>query len=207
QRLPSFLTSVGAQPLLAWSPNEDFLAIGGDNNTVQVYSYPARQIVTTYNEHTDTITALAWSPDGTLLASGSRDTTTRLWEPHSGQTKLVYQGQSGKIASLDWSPDSTRLVSTADDQTAKIWRVNTGTTLATYHGPGGGPIGQASWSHDAQTIAVYGGNANIYLLDPQTGQVRTSFASGVAYSLSWSPDDTRIVTGNYFNVAQVWRVG
>jgi len=206
QRLSSLNTPAGAVAKLTWSPDERYLAVGGSDNKVRVYTYPGWNIVTTYQDHTDAIKALAWAPNGQTIASGSADTTVRLWEPLSGHTKLIYQGHSNTIGSLSWSSDSTRIVSTAFDQTAKVWQVSTGTTLYTYNAPGGAPIGEASWSHNDRTIAVYGGDANIYLLDAQTGKVQGSYFTGVVFSLSWSPDDTRIVTGSYNKVAQIWRI-
>jgi eukaryotic-like serine/threonine-protein kinase len=207
QRLSSLNTPASVVAMLTWSPDERYLAVGGSDNKVRVYTYPGWNIVTTYQDHTDAIKALAWAPNGQTIASGSADTTVRLWEPLSGHTKLIYQGHSNTIGSLSWSSDSTRIVSTAFDQTAKVWQVSTGTTLYTYNAPGGAPIGEASWSHNDRTIAVYGGDANIYLLDAQTGKVQGSYFTGVVFSLSWSPDDTRIVTGSYNKVAQIWRIG
>jgi WD40 repeat protein len=137
-----------------------------------------------------------------------------LWEPLTGHTKLVYTGHNARIGSLSWAPDNTRLVSTATspDQTARVWLVEGGTTLYTYPAAGGAPIGEAMWSHDGHTIAVYGGDAEIYLLNAQTGKNKQRFFSGVVLSLSWSPDDTRIVTGNEGagvtdDVARIWQVG
>lgn len=214
QRVSQFAAQLYGIPLLAWSPDERYLAVGGSDSMVRVYSYPAWQVVTQYQGHTDSITALAWSPDGKTIASGSQDTTVRLWEPLGGHTSLVYTGHSARVGSLSWAPDATRLVSTATspDQTARIWRIEAGTTLSVYAAPGGAPIGEAAWSHDGHTIAIYGGDAQIYLLDAQTGKERQHFFSGVVLSLSWSPDDTRIVTGNegasaVDDVARIWRVG
>ncbi|HLG63233.1 MAG TPA: protein kinase [Ktedonosporobacter sp.] len=206
QRLPSLSTRVSFVPKLAWSPDERYLAFGGGDNIVHVYQYPAWQLVASYQEHTNNITALAWSPNGQMLASGSEDTTVRVWEPLSGHTKLIYKEHSDTVGSLSWSPDSTRVVSVARDQTARVWRVDTDTTLYTYNAPGGAPLGEASWSHDSRTIAVYGGDATIYLLDAQTGAVKKSYFTGVDFSLSWSPDDTHIVTGSYDKVAKIWRI-
>lgn len=213
QRVSQFAAQTYGPSLLAWSPDERYLAVGGSDSVVRVYMYPAWQVVNLYQGHTDNITALAWSPDGKTVASGSEDTTVRLWEPLSGHTKLVYTGHSARIGSLSWAPDSTRLVSTATspDQTARAWLVDGGTTLFVYAAPGGAPIGEAMWSHDGRTIAVYGGDAQISLLNVQTGKYRQRFFSGVVLSLSWSPDDTRIVTGNEGagvadDVARVWQV-
>jgi len=214
QRVSRFAAQTYGAPLLAWSPDERYLAVGGSDSMVHIYSYPAWQVVNTYQGHTDGITALAWSPDGKTIASGSQDTTVRLWDPLNGHTNLIYTGHSARIGSLSWSPDNTRLVSTAtsSDQTARVWLVEGGTTLYIYPASGGAPIGEAMWSHDGRTIAVYGGDAEIHLLNAQTGKDRRHFPSGIVLSLSWSPDDTRIVTGNEGasvndDVARVWQVG
>ncbi|HEY1353103.1 MAG TPA: protein kinase [Ktedonobacteraceae bacterium] len=214
QRVSQFAAQTYGVSLLAWSPDERYLAVGASDSMVHVYSYPAWQVVTLYQGHTDGITTLAWSPDGKTIASGSQDTTVRLWNPLNGHTNLVYTGHSARIGSLSWAPDSTRLVSTATspDQTARVWQVEGGTTLSVYAAPAGAPIGEAMWSHDGRTIAIYGGDAQIHLLDAQTGKDRQRFFSGIVLSLSWSPDDTRIVTGNEGattadDVARVWQVG
>ncbi len=67
-------------------------------------------------------------------------------------------------------------------------------------------MGEVAWSHNDRTIATYGGDGKISLLDAQTGKVRTAYTSGVVYSLSWSPDDAYLVTGNYDNTARIWRL-
>jgi serine/threonine protein kinase len=204
QRISTLSKPASATILLAWSPDERYLAAGGGDDIVRVYRYPEWEVVTTYQEHTDFIKALAWSPDGKYLASGSSDTQVKVWEPLSGQTKLMYKEHSSDIASLSWSPDSSLVVSSAHDQTAKVWEVATGHTRYTYNAAGGAPLGEASWSHKGHLIAIYNGNAQVDILDAQTGNKRQTISTGVVYSLSWSPDDTRLVTGNYSNIAQIW---
>jgi WD40 repeat protein len=213
QLVSQFTPQIYGTGSLAWSADERYLAVGGIDSLVHVYTYPGWQPVTTYQGHTDTITTLAWSPDGQTIASGSHDTTVRLWNPLTGRQKLVYTGHSGRIRSLSWASDSARLVSTANspDQTAKVWQVDGGTTLYTYPSPGA-PIGEATWSHNNRTIAIYGGDGKIHLLNAQTGKDEQHFSSGIVLSLSWSPTDTRIVSGNEGanatdNVARIWQVG
>ena len=204
QRVASLLQTVSPAVLVAWAPNEQYIAAGGSDDIVRVYRYPEWEVVTTYQEHTDFIKALAWSPDGKYLASGSSDTQVRVWEPLSGQTQLIYKEHSSDIASISWSPDSSMVVSSAHDQTAKVWDLTTGHTHYTYNAAGGAPIGEASWSHKGHLIAVYNGNAQVDILDAQTGNKQRTISTGVVYSLSWSPDDTQLVTGSYYNKAQIW---
>jgi WD40 repeat protein len=96
------------------------------------------------------------------------------------------------------------VVSSAHDQTAKVWDLTTGHTHYTYNAAGEAPIGEASWSHKGHLIAIYNGNAQVDILNAQTGNKQRTISTGVVYSLSWSPDDTQLVTGSYYNKAQIW---
>jgi WD40 repeat protein len=205
QAQPALTNPVAPLALVAWSPDERYLAVGS-SSTVLVYRYPEWSVLTTYQGHTDTVKALAWSPDGRYIASGSTDTQVRVWEPLNGQTLLLYTEHTSDIASVSWSPDSTRVVSTAHDQTARVWELSTKQTKYTYTSSSGAPMGEARWSHHGQHIALYNGDAKVDILDATSGKVVHTLSSGVSYGLDWSPDDTRLVTANYDNTTRIWRV-
>ena len=206
QRVSQLNQPLSRVVVLSWSPDEQYIVLAGSDNIARVYAYPSWNIVTTYQEHTDSIRAIAWSPDGSRIASGSADTTVRIWEPLSGKTKLICSGHTDSVGTVAWAYDSTRLVSTANDQTARIWDITSGRTLQTYPAPGGAPIGEAQWSHDNRFLAIYGGDAKVYILDPQTLHVIRSIETGVVYSLSWSPEDKLLATANYDKTVYIWRI-
>ncbi len=206
QRLSQLDQILSRVVVLSWSPDEQYIVIGGSDNIARVYAYPSWRIVTTYQEHTNSIKAVAWSPDGSRIATGSADTTVHIWEPLSGKTKLICSGHTSDVATVAWAYDSTRLVSTAYDQTARIWDIASGRTLQTYLAPGGAPIGEAQWSHNNRFLAIYGGDAKVYILDPQTLHVIRSIETGVVYSVSWSPNDTLLATANYDKMVRIWHV-
>lgn len=66
---------------VAWSPDSAYLACGGLDNKVHVWS--ARQIDDGTDEvlegHSKAVRALAWSPTGNRLISGSADRSVQLW--------------------------------------------------------------------------------------------------------------------------------
>jgi len=206
QRLASFGHYPSPLSVVSWAPNGQYIAAGRTDNTVIIYAYPSWNVVTTYQDHTNSVKAVAWSPDGTLVASASEDTTVRIWEPLSGQTRLRCIGHTNSVMTVSWSYDSKHVVSTSSDDTARVWDVTNKQAALVYHEPGGAPIGDAVWSHNNRYIAVYGGDGILYILDAQTLQVVKQITTGVAFSQSWSPDDTRIVTGCYDKVARVWQV-
>jgi serine/threonine protein kinase len=55
----------------AVSPGSKYLALGGLDPVVQVWSVTPGKLLTTYPMHTASVRRLAWSPDGTRLASVS----------------------------------------------------------------------------------------------------------------------------------------
>jgi WD40 repeat protein len=66
-------------------------------------------------------------------------------------------------------------------------------------------MGKVAWSHNDQLIAAYPGTGSIDILDTQL-TIKRTLQAGVVYDFSWSPDDTRLATANYDNVAQIWGV-
>ena len=71
---------------LAWSPDSSRLAVGGGDEmggldepetTVRVWDVSAREVVLTFQDHADVVSALAWSPDGKRLATAGVDRTVR----------------------------------------------------------------------------------------------------------------------------------
>jgi WD40 repeat protein len=193
--------------ILSWSPDEKYLAVCKNitDYGVVIYEVATWKIVYTYQDHTDSVRAVAWSPDGKYVASGSDDTTIRVWEPFNGQTHMVYKEHSADIAALCWSSDSTKIVSTAQDYVVRIWEPETGKTLHTHQYPSRAPMGKAAWSHNNQLVATYPGTGSVDILDAQLAVKRT-IQTGVVYDFSWSPDDTRLATANYDNVAQIWSI-
>ncbi len=208
QRTGSLAKSYATNGVLSWSPDEKYLAVCTNiiDHNVIIYEVATWNIVTTYQEHTDSVHVVAWSPDGNYVASGSQDTTIRVWEPLSGKTRMIYKEHSGNITAINWSNDSTKIVSTAQDYVVRIWQPEQGNTLYTHQYPHQAPMGKVAWSHNNQFVAVYPGMGTIDILDAQL-TVKQTLRTGVTYDLSWSPDDTRIATANYDNIAQIWHVG
>lgn len=70
----------GAIDCIAFAPNDDKLATGGEDRSVKVWSIKSGEESETLQGHRYQVTAVAFSPDGALLASAGPDGTVRLWE-------------------------------------------------------------------------------------------------------------------------------
>jgi U3 small nucleolar RNA-associated protein 12 len=62
------------------SPIKDVFAIGYADGSIRVWGASTASVITTFNGHKKSVTALAFDERGTRLASGSQDTDLILWD-------------------------------------------------------------------------------------------------------------------------------
>lgn len=119
---------------------QDFLALGGTDNRVHIWSLRENRRVQILDEHTDNVSTLAFSRDGTRLASGSHDGTVRLWrvDPEYGRFEAApnspFQGHTVDVIDVEFSPDGKSLMSTGFDQVVRIWDLETGSMKGVLEG-------------------------------------------------------------------------
>ena len=189
------------------SPNGRYLAFGGFfSDDIQIFDVVTQSKLRSLTGHTDSIWSLAWSHNGRFIASGSADATARVWDWNTGKSLLIYDKQGDTVRSVSWSPDDTRIVSGGLTGPVYIWASDTGQTLLTYGSQNDFENLATVWSHHGKYIASSGGSdARIHIWNAQNGQLLTTFPAIATNSLSWSPNDSRIVTANN-NIAQVWQI-
>ncbi|XP_032572828.1 fizzy-related protein homolog [Drosophila sechellia] len=99
---------------LQWSPSNRYLASGGSDNRLLVWTDDRPEPIYAFDEHKAVVKALGWSPHKSgLLASGggSADRCLRFWNVLTG--KLVKCINTGaQISNLAWARDSRELVTT-----------------------------------------------------------------------------------------------
>ncbi|XP_034944350.1 fizzy-related protein homolog [Chelonus insularis] len=99
---------------LKWSPDNQYLASGGNDNRLYVWNLHSLAPVQTYTEHLAAVKAIAWSPHHHgLLASGggTADRCIRFWNTLTGQPMQCVDTGS-QVCNLAWSKHSSELVST-----------------------------------------------------------------------------------------------
>ena len=97
---------------LKWSPDNQYLASGGNDNKLFVWNTNSTQPVHTYTEHIAAVKAIAWSPHHHgLLASGggTADRCIRFWNTLTGQPMQSVDTGS-QVCNLAWSKHASELV-------------------------------------------------------------------------------------------------
>lgn len=117
---------------VAFSPDSKYLAVGRDDNNVEVWDIATNTNVYTYSGHTGNIFTVAWSPDGKRIASGGADATVQVWDALTGGHEYTYRGHldfywghftSGQeVDTLAWSPNGKQIASGGTDKTVQVWQ-------------------------------------------------------------------------------------
>lgn len=121
-----------------------FLAGGGGDRTVRLWSLTSGTLVQTLHGHAQGVMALALSPDGTLLATAYQDHQVRLWTMATRTLQSVLHGHTDEIEALAWgvAPTGERLLLASGDVEQKIhlWEPVPGRLCQTL-------VGDAGWIH------------------------------------------------------------
>ncbi len=113
---------------LAWSPDGNFIASAGADQTVQISNgVDGTPILPFFNAHRNTqhvnpVRAVAWSPDGNFIASGDTDGVVYVWKVAGRKIVFTYRGHRGAVNALAWSPDGKRIASASADSTVQVWQ-------------------------------------------------------------------------------------
>ena len=131
---------------LGFSPDGALLALGLDNNTVELRQVATGRLVRALKGYGDNVViSVAFSPNGQLLASASEnEDTVRLWDVARGELIRTLNGPE-RVNSVVFSPDGQLLASALHDGTVRLWNVETGNLLHTLEGQ--------TWAWGATSVA------------------------------------------------------
>ncbi len=105
---------------LASDASGRWLASGGADKSVKLWSLETRQIKRTYRNHSDFVSALAVSADTNLIAAASLDGTIKLWSTSSTRPQRTFTAHKARVTSIAFSANSELLASAAEDGTVRV---------------------------------------------------------------------------------------
>jgi WD40 repeat protein/predicted ATPase len=194
---------------VAFSPDGDILAGGGELQTIALWSVARKECLALLYGYNSGVLTLAFRPDGATLASAGFDRTIRLWSATRRMALARLAGHTGAIYSLAFNPDGTLLVSGSggNDRSIRLWSVARTTWLASLveHRS---PVVAVAWSSDAYTIASGSLDRTIKLWSPtSTTSVATlSGHSDAVRALAFSPDGRLLASASYDRTVRLWAV-
>lgn len=207
----------------AASPNGRYLAIGNGDKAVQVWdSATGKPIGPAITIGEDWLPAVAVSPDGNRLATAG--VNTRLWDARTGrQVGPPLSGPDAPVLALAFSPDAHRLASAGRDRTVKFWDASSGVKLREtvavadprlyaddsisslsfspdghFIAAGGMTVGLGTLLSAGMPLRIWNTDSGAAVGEPRTGNY------GTIYSVAFSPDGARVVTGGFDKFVRLW---
>lgn len=144
---------------VASSGRDPFIASGGADKLVKLWSTETMSLVRTYRGHKDFVTSVEFSSDGRLLASASLDGGLRVWSATSNRLVVPLIGHRGRINDLAFSPAGEILASAGEDGAIRLWDVRRGRTIASFDSLGGAKA--VKFSPDGLRLAVASADGSV----------------------------------------------
>jgi len=196
-----------------WNPSNTLIAKVSDTN-VEMWQVNASDPIQILSGHTDTVLTLSWSDDGNYLATGSRDGTVRIWDVATGDTITVYTDHDNVVGSVAWKPNSMLVASASiqGEQNLHTWDALTGNMTISSNGGTGSVI---HFSANGMKIATVVGpiirtreltdfEITKYFRTDAMGSLEVEDNNNLMESVRWSPDGSKLVTGNIGGSIYIW---
>jgi WD40 repeat protein len=209
-------------PRLAFSPDEKYLAAGGNEGPIRLYDMAGGKEVRRFERRPASIGnynwgqhALVFSADGRTLASADAF-TIRLWDVATGEDRPKFPGHASPVNCLAFSADGASLASgEGSGGLLLVWDLATRKPRYTFggHFPGVlslaySPDGKHLASGDGYVGGTGGLEAKIRLWDLSQGRLMRAFFAHVnsVQSLSFSPDGKTLASAGHDARAKLWDV-
>ena len=149
--------------VISWSPDGQWLAIGGDPNyTLYLYNIEKEELHEIDSARPAIILDIVWSPNSIYLSFMYEDDLS-IWDVRNLIEVMQIDVDYERIGALDWSPDGQYLAGSRrgiSHHYIYIWDVISGTKIATLEGHSG-LITDLKWSPDGQYLASVGHDGTI----------------------------------------------
>ncbi|KAH3766380.1 G protein b-subunit [Pelomyxa schiedti] len=121
----------------AYSPQSNFVACGGLDNTCSIYSLRQREgpirVSRELTSHTGYLSCCRFLNEQQIITS-SGDMLCILWDIENGNKISEFADHTGDVMSVSIAPDKNTFVSGACDATAKLWDIRSNKCVQTFTG-------------------------------------------------------------------------
>jgi WD40 repeat protein len=179
-----------------FSPDGTRLASASVDTTLKVWDARSGAELPSLGEHAGWFSAVCYSPDGTRIAS-----EVKVLDARSGAEIHTLRGHTEHVTSVSYSPDGTCLATASEDGTVKVWDARSGTEVTTLRGHTGG-VSAVAYSPDGMRLASASMDGTVKVWDTR-GDGDFLASGGIVWSVSYSPDATRIA-GVWDRTVKVW---
>lgn len=182
----------------AWSPDGEYLAVGGDKTSIYVYDTTNWEMVKILEGHEGSVLTLEWSLDGTMIASGSGtdkvainnipENMIKIWDFSSEKVIANITGHKDGVMNLKWSPDGSQIATASDDKVITLWSTTNWTRIINLTGHTLGVL-DVDWSPDGMMLVSGSRDYKVRTWNVLSGEPLEKWTEpNCVRSVHWHPD-------------------
>jgi WD40 repeat protein len=190
--------------VLAFSPDDEILASGGDDRLVRLWYVGTGPLRNVLRGHAGSVRGLAFSPDSARLASTAEDGEVRLWQVDArleGEALRSSPDCSGRVAI---SPDGRRLAVACRDRTVQV--VDTSSREVCFTLPRHRrDVTDVAISPDGKLLVTACGDGNVRLWSLKTGNPLATLSHGDwVHCVAFSANGKLLASGAADKLIKLW---
>lgn len=205
----------GIASLLAFSPDERWLAVGGGYlSRVRVYDTKSGDVVAELarQENDADVTTLAFTPDGRYLASAGDDKKVRFWSVTRGEDVQVFDTGIDQVNGLAFSPDGSRLVTggrvgswAGGYGQLRVWDLKSGRPLMESE-RSQRRYQRIAFSPNGRMVAARISGNQIHIFQVKSGRRLLTLEGDCSQDLQFSADNWELIAVGSGATYQVWEI-
>ncbi len=177
------------------SPDQRFIAHGGPDRFLRIFSTSTGELVHKIKKHTDWVTAVRFSTDGKYVASGDRNGGLSIWETEPG-ARICSFSHSKRVTGFEWATTNV-VVSASMDGSAKMFNVEEARQLKSWGAHSGGAISLARALNGM--LVTSGQNKRATLWDSNGAKKRDFVFPGEVPAQAIPSHDAKLIIGSDWN--------
>jgi WD40 repeat protein len=205
-----FVAPAAPVPAIRVSPDKKLLALAEADGKITLIDLTTGKPVKQLAGHTAAVTSLAFSGNSARLVSGSADKTARVWDVAAGTQILALTGSPQAINAVALHANGLQAASGAADGQIVLWKLDAAEPKP-LAGDNGAAATVSAVSPDGKQLATAGLADNkpvIFIRDIASGNITKTLPGheGPITSLSFSADNTKLISGSADKTARVWNL-
>jgi serine/threonine protein kinase len=153
--------------------------------------------------HRSLVTALAFAPDARRLLSGDANGAALLWDLDTLQSRPLVGHDGTGVNGAAFAPDGRQALTGGGDGLVLLWDLAAEKVAARLEGHTG-PVRGVAFAPGGGEAASVGQDGSLRVWDLKTGKARPFLGQDALYSVAYSADGKRLLTGDAVGNVRLW---